>query len=139
MKPASTPAVQACTRLPGRWLCRGRSAIRTPERTAPILLGLLLVLGPGLAPPAIAQDRAELERTQILGNRELPKVLTIVPWRKPLPGDLAGRPNASLLDEALAPVDRDVFRRHLSYEAQTRTASAAQGQAPTQARRPASP
>src|SRR5262249_19041960 len=70
---------------------------------------------------ASAQDRADIDRTQIIGNRELPKVLYIVPWKKPLPGDLAGRPMASVLDEALAPIDRDVFRRQVSYDAQIRT------------------
>jgi hypothetical protein len=67
---------------------------------------------------AFAQDRADIDRTQIIGNRELPKVLYIVPWKKPLPADLAGRPMVSVLDEALAPVDRDVFRRQVSYDAQ---------------------
>ncbi len=67
---------------------------------------------------ASAEDRATIDRTQIIGNRELPKVLYIVPWKKPLPGDLAGRPNGSLLDEALAPIDRDVFRRQIQYGAQ---------------------
>ncbi len=62
-----------------------------------------------------AADRADLEGTQILGSRELPKVLYIVPWKSPLPGDLVGRPVESLLDEALAPVDRDVFRRQVQY------------------------
>ena len=65
-----------------------------------------------------AQDRADIDRTQIIGNRELPKVLYIVPWKKPLPGDLAGRPGGGVLDEALAPVDRDVFRRQVQYDAQ---------------------
>ena len=69
------------------------------------------------AASALAQDRADVDRTQIIGNRELPKVLYIVPWKKPLPGDLAGRPLISVLDEALAPVDRDVFRRQLQYAA----------------------
>ena len=64
---------------------------------------------------ARAADRADLEGTQILGSRELPKVLVIVPWKPPLAGDLVGRPVASLLDEALAPVDRDVFRRQVEY------------------------
>ena len=67
---------------------------------------------------AFAQDRADIDRTQIIGNRELPKVLYIVPWKKPLPGALAGRPLTSVLDEALAPVDRDVFRRQVSYHGQ---------------------
>ena len=69
---------------------------------------------------AFAQDRADIDRTQIIGNRELPKVLYIVPWKKPLPGDLAGRPLVSVLDEALAPIDRDVFRRQVQYDAQIR-------------------
>jgi hypothetical protein len=77
------------------------------------------------APAAFAQDRADIDRTQIIGNRELPKVLYIVPWKKPLPGDLAGRPVASVLDEALAPVDRDVFRRQVQYDAQIQPKSAA--------------
>jgi hypothetical protein len=66
---------------------------------------------------AFAQDRAEIDRTQIIGNRELPKVLYIVPWKKPLPGELAGRPMAGVLDEVLAPIDRDVFRRQVQYDA----------------------
>ncbi len=77
----------------------------------------------GLAAPAVAQDRADIDRTQIIGNRELPKVLYIVPWKKPVPGDLSGRPLASVLDEALAPIDRDVYRRQLQYDAQQQTSS----------------
>ena len=69
------------------------------------------------AMPLAAQDRADIDRTQIIGNRELPKVLYIVPWKRPLPGELSGRPVASVLDEALAPVDRDVFRRQVQYDA----------------------
>jgi hypothetical protein len=78
---------------------------------------LCLALLPTLSLPALADDRADLDRTQIIGNRELPKVLYIVPWKKPIPGELAGRPVASVLDEALAPVDRDVFRRQVQYDA----------------------
>jgi hypothetical protein len=62
-----------------------------------------------------AQDRLELDTTQITGNRELPKVLYIVPWKRADLGDLTGRPVNSLLDEVLAPVDRDVFRRQNRY------------------------
>ena len=79
-------------------------------------LAALLTIG-CLAAPAFGQDRAEIDPTKIIGNRELPKVLYIVPWKKPLPGDLAGRPPVSVVDEALAPVDRDVFRRQVRYDA----------------------
>jgi hypothetical protein len=84
-----------------------------------------------VAGPALAQDRADLDRTQIIGNRELPKVLYIVPWKKPLPADLSNRPQDSVLDEALAPVDRDVHRRLVRYDAQiqSRTAAASTGAA----------
>ena len=70
------------------------------------------------AAAAPAQDRIDIDRTQIIGNRELPKVLYIVPWKKPLPGQLSGRPVQSVLDEALAPVDREVFRRQVDYNQQ---------------------
>lgn len=77
------------------------------------------------ATAAFAQDRADIDRTQIIGNRELPKVLYIVPWKKPLPGDLSGRPLGSVLDEVMGPVDRDVFRRQVRYDSLTRAATPA--------------
>ena len=67
------------------------------------------------APRGNARDRLDLDSTQITGNRELPKVLYIVPWRNAELGDLVGRPVNSLLDEVLEPVDRDVFRRQNRY------------------------
>jgi hypothetical protein len=69
----------------------------------------------GARPKGNAKDRLDLESTQITGNRELPKVLYIVPWRSAELGDLVGRPVNSLLDEVLEPVDRDVFRRQNRY------------------------
>ena len=78
------------------------------------------------APPAAKEpqpavptpDQADLDRSQIIGNRELPKVTYIVPWKKPGAGDLSGRPLVSVLDEALSPLDREVFRRQTRYDAQ---------------------
>ncbi|HZO21935.1 MAG TPA: hypothetical protein VFB37_05470 [Steroidobacteraceae bacterium] len=62
-----------------------------------------------------AHDKIELDTTQITGNRELPKVLYIVPWKRSDLGDLVGKPVNSLIDEVLTPVDRDVFRRQNRY------------------------
>jgi hypothetical protein len=67
------------------------------------------------APAARAMDSLDLGTTSITGNAELPKVLYIVPWKKSDLGDLVGRPVNTLLDEVLAPVDPEVFGRHLSY------------------------
>ncbi len=60
-------------------------------------------------------DEMELGRTEITGNLELPKVLYIVPWKKSDPGDLMGRPVNTLLDEVLAPLDREEFIRQVDY------------------------
>lgn len=60
-------------------------------------------------------DHLELDPTSITGNRELPKVMVIVPWKKADLGELTGRPANSLLNEVLSPVDREVFRRELRY------------------------
>ena len=79
--------------------------------------GLLLcaaLLGPGVVR---AEDKLDIDPTKIIGNRELPNVLYIVPWKKPLPPEASIRPPVSVLDEVLAPIDRDVFRRQLQYDA----------------------
>ena len=94
----------------------------TSSATRSATLAALLLAG---SVPAFAQDRADIDRTKIIGNSELPKVLYIVPWKKPLPGDLSGRPVGGVLDEALAPVDRDVFRRQVHYDAATQSRAAA--------------
>jgi hypothetical protein len=72
---------------------------------------------------ARAEDRLDLESSTVTGNRELPKVMVIVPWKKANPGDLPGRPLHSLLDEALSPVDREVFRRRLEFHREVVAAS----------------
>jgi hypothetical protein len=66
-------------------------------------------------PGAARADRLELDTTVVTGNRELPKVLYIVPWKKADLGDLPAQPFNTLLDEVLTPVDRDVFRREVTY------------------------
>ena len=70
---------------------------------------------PAERPAPRVMDSLDLGTTSITGNAELPKVLYIVPWKKSDLGDLVGRPVNTLLDEVLAPVDPEVFQRHLSY------------------------
>jgi len=62
-----------------------------------------------------SNDRLALDTTVVTGNRELPKVLYIVPWKKADIGELPAQPFNTLLDEVLTPVDRDVFRREVTY------------------------
>jgi len=72
-------------------------------------------------------DKLELGSTVITGNAELPKVLYIVPWQSAGPGNLDGRAMNSLLDQVLAPVDRDVFLRHVDYYGQLSTSPVTDG------------
>lgn len=75
-------------------------------------------------------DRLDLDTTVVTGNRELPKVLYIVPWKKADIGDLPAQPFNTLLDEALTPVDRDVFRREVTYYGAVSSGANAPGAAP---------
>lgn len=83
------------------------------------------------AKPATAgaktNDRLALDTTVVTGNRELPKVLYIVPWKKADIGELPAQPFNTLLDEVLTPVDRDVFRREVTYYGAISGSAAPQG------------
>lgn len=61
------------------------------------------------------KDNAKtLSGISIIGNKDTPKSLYIVPWRSSdlgLETDL----NSSLLNEGLHPVDKDVFIRELNF------------------------
>jgi hypothetical protein len=65
--------------------------------------------------PLQAEERIELQGTAIIGNQELPKVLYIVPWKSSELPQLNEPPLESLVDEALSPIDREVFRRQSMY------------------------
>ena len=65
--------------------------------------------------PERAVDRLQLDATAITGNRELPKVMSIVPWKSAEPPSGPDRPMGSLIEEVLSPLDRDEFRREITY------------------------
>lgn len=55
-----------------------------------------------------------LSGMSVLGNNETPKALFIVPWKSSELGDGADL-TANLMDDAMAPVDREVFMRQLRF------------------------
>lgn len=63
----------------------------------------------------VASGVLELDTTSISGNRELPKVLAIVPWKKSLPATDPGRPLNSLLTTVIKPVDREELQREAQF------------------------
>ena len=105
------------------------------EVMRPILLTALLAVStvvtadppPRLASTAPAVDRLELETTAVTGNRELPRVMSVVPWKAPEPPDGPDRPMGSLIEQVLAPLDRDEFRREITYFNDLSTHSSADG------------
>ena len=63
----------------------------------------------------IAQQRLEMKGTAIIGNKELPKILYIVPWKSAEPIQLTTPAFNSVLDEVFQPVERSTFKRQVKY------------------------
>ena len=129
--PAGTHASSAAT-----------TAASSPAPSGPAAAAPGAPRGNAAATPAAATrakkgpDRLELEATDITGNRELPKVLYIVPWKRADLGDLVGKPTNSLLDEVLQPLDRDVFQRENRYYDALKTDAAPAPAAPLSGAKP---
>lgn len=89
-----------------------------PFKSAPKYIARILIAGLCLCAcqTGMAEQRLDLEGTAIFGNKESPNILYVVPWRKsdqigPMPPPGIGR-----LDEILAPLDREVFRRQVDWQ-----------------------
>jgi hypothetical protein len=110
------PARRSCSQIE---YCRSALQARCISRRAAGTMDIFRVLFAicmfSFATTTHAADELDLEGATITGNQELPKALHIVPWKSAEAGDLAGRPLNSLVDEILAPIDRDVFLRELEY------------------------
>ena len=61
-----------------------------------------------------ADEAKELSGISIIGNKEAPKSLFIVPW-KSSEIDIETSLSSRLLNEKLTPVDKDVSERELSF------------------------
>ena len=62
-----------------------------------------------------AQEKLQMEGTEITGNKELPRVLYIVPWKSADRFELTSPPVTSVLDQKLGPIDRASFKRKVHY------------------------
>ena len=65
------------------------------------------------------QNVQELNGISIIGNKELPKSLVIVPWKASLPGegDFFLKRH---INEYIQPVDKEVFQRKVDFYLQSR-------------------
>ena len=80
-----------------------------------LLCGLSMTAGAQEKSSNQAQDSAkELSGISIVGNKEAPKSLFIVPWKSSEIGVETGL-TSRLLNEKLQAVDKDVFERELDF------------------------
>jgi len=88
----------------------------------PLLLATVVVLADdvpevervaGSTETQTEEGARSIDGMSILGNREAPKSLVIVPWKSSEIGDSLGI--SPMLDDSRQPVDREVFMRALSY------------------------
>jgi len=85
--------------------------MKTVKKLKIILIFLPIFVGTG----AMAQQRLEMEGTSIIGNKELPNVLYIVPWKSTETVNFPSPPIDSIMDQTLKPLDRNAFRRQIRY------------------------
>ncbi|HEY9033155.1 MAG TPA: hypothetical protein VIN71_04385 [Pseudomonadales bacterium] len=71
--------------------------------------------------PALAQDVILIE-SRITGSQEQPKVISIVPWQKPLEPEYFGQDieGLGLAFDVFRPLERQTFIRELRYITATR-------------------
>jgi hypothetical protein len=68
-----------------------------------------------MAPGSLAQDKLDMQGTQVIGNRELPNMLYIIPWKSIKPVQLTPPPIESVMDEPLQALDREQFQHRILY------------------------
>ena len=81
----------------------------------PLIILSLTIISSIVLTSANAQQRLELDGTSIIGNKELPKILYIVPWKATEKVDFPSPPIVSIMDQALTPIERNTFRRQVQY------------------------
>lgn len=75
---------------------------------------LLIVLFAAM--PVVADETIKMEGMSVIGNKESPNLLYIVRWKSPKLPDMEGPMVMSrIVDQALRPVDREVFVREELY------------------------
>jgi hypothetical protein len=78
------------------------------------LSSMVMILSPALAAEKKKKENVvEMSGISIIGNRELPKTLIIVPWKNSEVGVETELTNS--LHEGMQALDRDVFQRELEY------------------------
>jgi hypothetical protein len=78
------------------------------------LLSVVLLASAGVFTSSIQAQESNSGAT-IFGNREMPNITYVVPWKEDQVDVVEVQPVGNLFDEALLPIDRDVFVREIEY------------------------
>jgi hypothetical protein len=79
-----------------------------------LLPGLILLVAAVGSADLRAQQSLQMEGTEITGNKELPMVLYIVPWKSVQRFEIEAPPITSVMDQKLVPLERASFKRTYS-------------------------
>ncbi|MBL6998517.1 MAG: hypothetical protein ISR73_01560 [Gammaproteobacteria bacterium] len=77
------------------------------------ILSLLILIT--ISTTSEAEQRLDMQGTSIIGNKELPNVLYIVPWKSADRVVVDTPPIDSVLDEPIQPLKRSTYKRQLNY------------------------
>lgn len=64
---------------------------------------------------ALAEEKINMEGISIIGNKELPNVLYIVPWKTPGLPEISEPALSTLINQSLMPIDRQAVLRKEQY------------------------
>ncbi len=96
-------------------------ARRSSTATGALIATIVMALA---SAAATAQEKViEAEGMTIYGQRELPKVMYIVPWKKTRSAEIDMPMTESLVVDVLDPIDPEVFRRKIKYYEMMKAAS----------------
>lgn len=119
---ATQPAVQSPAAQPAVAPLQAINAAHSPDRSGSHRPSRRAKRAAQRSETASTSAGVALGATDITGNKELPKVMVIVPWKDSLGAGGVVKPTDSLLDQVLQPVDRGVFQRQIHYYGQLNAA-----------------
>jgi len=81
-----------------------------------IILFMFSICASFVTPASIAEEQINMEALSIIGNKELPNVLYILPWKHSDLPDMVELPLSGLINNALKPIDRKTLLRQQHYQ-----------------------
>lgn len=77
---------------------------------------LMFMLLYSLALNVYSEDKITMDSLQVIGNKEMPNILYILPWQTAQLPSMVELPLSGLIQDALQPVDRESMLRRKYYQ-----------------------